>query len=201
MTNVSRETFLFKEYFSLLSHWNRRIKLISSVSDFETFKAIHIDDALEVVKFLSRKDSLLDIGSGAGIPGILIKIAQPQIRVALLDSTRKKINFCEEAIRRLSLKGIEAILGRAEDKDVIDKLGTFDTIISRATWNLAKYLPIAEPYLATKGSRIIAMKGSRWERELEDAQDQLKRFNLKLEKTHEYRINTKRRCLIIIRHC
>ncbi len=198
MKNVSRETFLFKEYFSLLTRWNRRIKLVSKADDFETFQAEHIKDALEVCKFLSSSNSLLDIGSGAGIPGILIKIAQPMIKVLLLDSTRKKINFCEEAIRKLKLNNIEAIWGRAEDEDVMNKLGCFDTIISRATWSLPEYLPIAAPYLANRNSKIIAMKGTKWQKELKDAKDELKRLNLKLVNTHEYQINAKHRCLIII---
>ncbi|MFH1830570.1 MAG: 16S rRNA (guanine(527)-N(7))-methyltransferase RsmG [Pseudomonadota bacterium] len=188
----------FKDYYELLSHWNKRIKLVSKIDDFESFKSEHIDDATEVCKFLSDANSLLDIGTGAGIPGILIKIVRPQIRITLLDSTRKKISFCEEAIRKLRLEGIEAVWGRAEDKGTVNKLGCFDTIISRATWSLLEYLPIAAPYMCGPSSKIIAMKGPKWQKELTDAQNELKRLNLKVVDTHEYQINSKHRCMVII---
>ena len=188
-----------KEYFDLLKKWNRSIKLVSRADDFDRFVFEHVEDALRACEHLKGASSLLDIGTGAGIPGILIKMEMPDLRVVLLDSIRKKVSFCEEAIRTLGLEGIEAITARAEDEAVIEALGGFDAIVSRATWKLSDYLPMAIPYMGGEGSRIVAMKGPAWSEELAEAEPFMSEKGLKLVAADEYKLTDGRdRCLLII---
>jgi 16S rRNA (guanine527-N7)-methyltransferase len=188
-----------KEYFDLLSKWNRSIKLVSRADDFDQFVFEHVEDALRACEHLKGASSLLDIGTGAGIPGILIKMQIPSLRVVLLDSIRKKVSFCEEAIRKLGLEGIEALPGRAEDEAVIEALGRFDAIVSRATWKVGEYLPMAVPYMGAEGSRIIAMKGPAWRDEIAEAEAFMVERGLKLIAADEYKqADGRGRCLLVI---
>jgi 16S rRNA (guanine527-N7)-methyltransferase len=187
-----------ERYFSLLRKWNRRMNLMAA-SDEEDFHRKHVGDARVLLHYLGDAKTLIDLGTGAGLPGILIKIARPDIEVTLLDATRKKVSFCEEAIRTLGLEGIRAAWGRAEDPKLVGSLGTFDVAVSRATWKLAQFLEIARPYLS-KGSRCIAMKGAKWREEEVGARETAEGNSLKLEGTHEYRLEgQEQRCIMIYR--
>ena len=168
-------------------------------SDEEDFHRKHVGDANALLSYLGEAKTLIDLGTGAGLPGILIKIARPDIEVTLLDATRKKISFCEEVIRGLGLKGIRAVWGRAEDQELVNSLGTFDVAVSRATWKLSEFLEIARPYLS-RGSRCMAMKGARWKDEEARATKTARANALKLEGTHEYRLEGKeQRCILVYR--
>jgi 16S rRNA (guanine527-N7)-methyltransferase len=187
-----------REYFELLSRWNKKINLVSNADDFDAFVFEHVEDALRMHRHLEGAKSLLDLGTGAGIPGILIKLDMPELRVVLLDSIRKKISFCEEAIRRLGLKDIDAVTGRAEDEAVIQALGRFDAIVSRATWKLSDYLHMARPYMHDSGSKVIAMKGMGWREELSGARDFMAESGLRLLSTDEYDLADGRRHAMLV---
>jgi len=187
-----------REYFDLLSHWNKKINLVSNADDFDVFVFEHVEDALRMHGHLEGAKTLLDLGTGAGIPGILIKLDMPDLRVVLLDSIRKKISFCEEAIRRLGLKGIEAVTGRAEDEAIIQALGTFDAIVTRATWKLSDYLKMAAPYMHDSGSRVIAMKGAGWRDELAEARDFMAESGIRFLSTDEYDLADGRRHTMLV---
>ena len=168
-----------------------------ATSDEKDFHRKHVGDAKALLPCLGEAKTLIDLGTGAGLPGILIKIARPDIEVTLLDATRKKISFCEEVIRNLDLKGICAVWDRAEDPKLVSSLGKFDVVVSRATWKLAQFLEIARPYLS-KGSRCVAMKGARWREEEKKAREAAEANSLKLEGTHEYRLEgQEQRCILI----
>jgi len=187
-----------KDYFDLLSKWNKSIKLVSRADDFDQFVFEHVEDTLRMRRHLKGARTLLDLGTGAGIPGILVKMDMEDLRVVLLDSVRKKVSFCEEAIRRLGLENIEAVTGRAEDEAVIEALGKFDVIVSRATWKLGEYLGMALPY-AGEGAKIIAMKGVAWREELAQADGFMTANGLAVVDTDEYILGDgKARCLIVI---
>jgi 16S rRNA (guanine527-N7)-methyltransferase len=139
------------------------------------------------------------MGTGAGIPGILIKIEMPEIRVVLLDSIRKKIGFCAAAIRKLELKDISAVVGRAENAEVILSLGRFDVIVSRGTWKLDAYVKLAAPYMKNAGTRVVALKGPDWQQELANAKDILEKNNMKLMAADEYSLEDgRKRCLVVL---
>lgn len=185
-------------FFDLLIQWNRRINL-TAVKDIEGFRNKHVKDSLSLLPFLGDAKKIVDLGAGAGIPGIIIKIAQPDIDVTLVDATRKKISFCEEAIRKLGLQGIRAIWGRAEDPSLARSVGRFDVVVSRATWKLAEFLKIAHSFAANDGI-IIAMKGPKWRRELEAAAKMALEGALVLEGTHPYKLpDGEERCLLVFK--
>lgn len=187
------------EYYFLLSKWNKVISLISTAKTEEEFRAKHVDDVFAVLPFLDNANTLLDIGTGAGIPGIIIKIARPEIDVTLLDSTRKKINFCEEVIRQLKLNKIKAVCGRAENPEIKNTLGKFDVVISRATWKLKELIENSIDYFGSD-SKLIAMKSEKWEKEFDDAQKTMEKHGVRLQLTYEYTLTAgEKRTLLILR--
>ncbi|MFA4911430.1 MAG: RsmG family class I SAM-dependent methyltransferase, partial [Desulfobacteria bacterium] len=138
-----------------------------------------------------------------GFPGIPLKIANPSLDVTLLDSTLKKVNFQKHIIRLLHLNNIKAVHGRAEDKDVHEKMGQgFDVVISRAFSGLGKFLTIGEPYLKRDGI-LIAMRGRGAKRELAENEEVLTHLRLRLVDTVEFYLpylNEKRSLIIFSRH-
>jgi 16S rRNA (guanine527-N7)-methyltransferase len=148
----------FESYLKELLKWNQKINLTA----IRTEKGIvlkHFLDSLSVFPYLSKASSILDIGSGAGFPGIPLKIIQPALEMTLIDSVRKKVDFQRHIIRALGLKGIEAIHGRVQDKGILQSLGgRFDIIVSRAFSDLRTFLVFSSPFLK-EGGWVIAMKG------------------------------------------
>lgn len=184
------------QYYELLSAWNRKINL-TAIKNEEEFLRKHVEDARALIPHLGSARRLIDLGTGAGLPGIVLKIARPDLEITLLDATRKKISFCSEAIRRLDLKGIRAVWGRAEDEALARAMGRFDLALSRATWPLADFLRVAPLHLGD-GGRAIAMKGPKWRAELAAAARELEASPLALEEAHPYELpGAGKRCLII----
>jgi 16S rRNA (guanine527-N7)-methyltransferase len=149
---------VFDLYLRELLKWNQRINLTAIRSE----KGIilkHFLDSLSACPYLSRPSSLLDIGSGAGFPGIPLKMVNPFLEVTLIDSTRKKVDFQRHIIRTLGLRAIEAIHSRVQDKDVLQSLGgRFDFVISRAFADLQTLLMVSFPFLKKEGI-VLVMKG------------------------------------------
>ncbi len=161
-----RDLNAFILYLRELLKWNQKINLTAIRSEREIILK-HFLDSLSVAPFLSEISSLLDIGSGAGFPGIPIKIVRPDIDVTLIDSVRKKVDFQRHIIRLLHLKGIEAIHARVQDKPIIQnhKEG-FDGVIARAFSDLHNLLVLSLPFLK-EGGVVIAMKGELKGREIQ----------------------------------
>lgn len=150
----------FERYCRELLKWNQKINLTA----IRTEKGIllkHFLDSLSVHPYLSEASILLDIGSGAGFPGIPLKIIAPALEVTLIDSVQKKVDFQRHIIRTLHLKGIEAIHGRVQDQEVIQRMEErFDVVISRAFSDLSTLLTLSHPLLKKRG-KVLAMKGKR----------------------------------------
>jgi 16S rRNA (guanine527-N7)-methyltransferase len=153
-----KQVAAFDLYLRELLKWNQKINLTA----IRTEKGIvlkHFLDSLSAFPHLSKTVSLLDIGSGAGFPGIPLKIVHPFLETTLIDSVRKKIDFQRHIIRMLGLKGTEAIHGRIQDKEILRCMtGRFDAVISRAFSDLQTLLLLAFPFLK-KGGILLAMKG------------------------------------------
>ncbi|MBI5563018.1 MAG: 16S rRNA (guanine(527)-N(7))-methyltransferase RsmG [Deltaproteobacteria bacterium] len=161
------ERFLL--YMKELKAWNRRINL-TAIDDDSAIITRHFLDSLLPAPYLKDATTLLDIGAGAGFPGIPLKIAMPGLNVTLVDSVTKKVMFMRHVCRTLGLgKDIEAVSARVEDKAVLAKYGaSFDAVISRAFSGLGAFLEAAMPYVRP-GGLIIAMKGPRAGEELAEA--------------------------------
>jgi 16S rRNA (guanine527-N7)-methyltransferase len=160
----------FQVYYQELIDWNRRLNL-TAITDYEEVQVKHFLDSLTVVLALERslgKDmKLIDVGTGAGMPGIPLKIVWPDTKVVLLDATKKKSGFLEHIIRRLELKGVEIVVGRAEDiAHQPNYRQQFDLVLSRAVAALTTLVELTLPFCAV-GGRFIAQKKGDIEEELQ----------------------------------
>lgn len=179
-----KQCLAFEKYLELLLKWNRTYN-ITAITDPREIYEKHFVDSIKPLDFLPKKGRLVDIGTGAGFPGIPIKILSPQLEVVLIEATRKKVNFCEHVIRELKLKGIEVYHGRAEDSVTQQKAGKFDILISRATMKLPQLFMRAVDFLNDDG-KIIAMMGPEWKKEVVDAARVAKKCGFGLMIPHEY---------------
>jgi len=144
---------LLLQYLLLLEKWNQVYNL-TAIRDLTKMVAAHLLDSLSVVSRFSG-DSVLDVGSGAGLPGIPIAVAKPMCEVALLDSNHKKAAFLRQAVADLALKNANVICERVESWAAPKE---FDVIISRAFSDLNEFVSLAGRLLAP-GGVIAAMKG------------------------------------------
>lgn len=142
--------------------WNRKINL-TAITDPLEMAVKHYLDAVAPQKWLPLNSRLLDIGAGAGFPGIPLSVVRPDLTVDLIDSVRKKISFIRHTIRLLKLEHATAHHGRCETLGVAKELQqTFDVVISRAFAEAGTFIEAAYPYLKD-GGLIVAMKGRRQE--------------------------------------
>jgi len=140
-------------HLALLEQWNRRFNL-TAVRDVDTMVARHLLDSLAVARFV-RGDSLIDIGSGAGFPGLPLAVARPQLQVTLLDSRMRRVEFLRAVCAELQLGNVEVVRARVEDYRPARK---FDTLTVRAFAPLARTLRLTVN-LHRPGARLLAMKG------------------------------------------
>jgi len=158
----------FYRYYEMLIDWNEKINL-TAITEFEEVLKKHFLDSISIGRIIGQDESvsLLDIGTGAGFPGIPIKIAFPNIKVTLLDSLNKRVNFLNEVIKELQLEDICALHGRAEDfakkKEMREQ---FDYCVSRAVANLSSLCEFCLPYVKVGGS-FVSYKSGKAQEELE----------------------------------
>ncbi|HHV98735.1 MAG TPA: 16S rRNA (guanine(527)-N(7))-methyltransferase RsmG [Clostridiaceae bacterium] len=153
----------FMKYMDMLKEWNKKINLTAIEEDREIIIK-HFLDSLSIVPYLANDNkNLIDIGTGAGFPGIPVKICKSEVEVTLLDSLDKRIKFLNEVVNNLELKGISAVHGRAEDfGQNLQYREKFDCAVARAVANLPVLLEYCLPFVKT-GGLFIAMKGSNTE--------------------------------------
>jgi len=147
----------FQEFCSLLQKWNDKINLTSEKDPLLILEK-HVFDSLQYLRWLDSSHKTLDIGSGAGFPGIPAKIIYPDLDITLIESQRKRCNFLREASRTLNLENIYVAEGRAEEfSDLGTYKGKFDRVFFRAFSSLSACLTIGLPFLKG-GGRIILKK-------------------------------------------
>lgn len=158
--NITEEQLvLLEKYYEYLVEYNSHTNL-TSITDKELVYLKHFYDSISIVKSFdfSKELSILDIGTGAGFPGVVLKIFYPNIHLTLLDSNHKKTTFLTNLIEKLDLKNVEVVHDRAENY-VNKKRENFDIVISRAVANLGVLLELGIPFLKV-GGNLIAMKAS-----------------------------------------
>lgn len=165
-SNIQIERFY--KYMNLLIEWNKKINL-TAITEPKEIIIKHFIDSLTVLKDIKGKNTLVDVGTGAGFPGIPLKIMDEEIKITLLDSLNKRINFLNEVINQLDLKNIETIHSRVEDAGKNKKYRErFDIATARAVANLATLSEYMLP-LVKVGGKSICMKGSEVSEELQNS--------------------------------
>lgn len=160
----------FHKYYELLIEWNKVMNL-TGITEYEEVNEKHFVDSVAIVKALKMDEihSVIDIGTGAGFPGIPLKIAFPHLHVVLLDSLKKRVNFLDTVIKELDLKDIKTLHGRAEDyAKKIEYREKFDLCVSRAVANLASLSEYCIPYIRV-GGMFISYKSGNIDEELEQS--------------------------------
>lgn len=149
----------FYNYMNLLIEWNKKINLTAITSEKEIIIK-HFVDSLTILKYIPQEANIIDVGTGAGFPGIPLKIVKDDIKITLLDSLNKRIKFLDDVINKIELKNIRAIHGRAEEyahnKEYREK---FDIATSRAVANMSTLSEYLLPFVKIDGM-VVAMKGS-----------------------------------------
>lgn len=161
----------FVRYYELLAEWNQVMNL-TAITEYEDVVKKHFVDSLTLVKVwdATRPCSLIDVGTGAGFPGLALKIAFPGMKVTLLDSLNKRIQFLNAVIGDLGLTGVETVHGRAEDLARPGKLReSFDLCVSRAVANLSTLSEYCLPFVK-KGGFFIAYKSEGASDEMAEAE-------------------------------
>jgi len=162
--DLSRFQFLdetigrFQRFLEVLDKWNGKINLVSE-KDASRILEKHVFDSLQYLRWLEPSHETLDIGSGAGFPGLPVKIILPHMGITLLDSQRKRCNFLRAAVRELDLDTISVMEGRAEQfSSQKNSKEQFQRVLLRGFGPLATCLSIGLPYLKA-GGQMILMKG------------------------------------------
>lgn len=157
----------FKIYLKELLEWNKKVNL-TAITDPEEIRIKHFEDSLALLKVIQLTDqSIIDVGAGAGFPGLPIKIVCPEIKLTLLEATRKKAEFLKHIVETLSLKDVEIIWGRAEDI-AKQKREFFDIAVSRAVAKLNVLCEYCLPFVKVGGT-FAAYKEEKVEEEAEQA--------------------------------
>lgn len=189
----------FRKYKELLLEWNEKINL-TSITDEDEIILKHFVDSAIIKKFVKEDEKIADIGTGAGFPGIPLKITNESQEICLIDSLNKRIKFLEEIINSLELKNITAIHARAEEIGHNKAYRQqFDVVTSRAVAKLNVLLEYMMP-LVKVGGRCVCLKGPNIKEELDEAKKCIEILGGELEKVEEITLpesDIKRTILIV----
>ena len=184
------------KFYNLLIEWNKKINLTRIEKEDEVYLK-HFYDSLTIAKVvnLSEKNTLCDIGTGAGFPGIVLKIVYPNLQITLIDSLQKRVNYLNEIIKDLRLDKIEAIHVRGEDYK-----GQYDVVTSRAVANIEKLLGYTMHLVSPTGI-FVAMKGDIEKELTPDVKKKIEK-KYKIEKIEKFLLpkENSNRSLIVIKN-
>lgn len=194
----------FSKYMELLKEWNQKINL-TAITDDEGIIKKHFIDSMSIFQSGVIKEgmTLIDVGTGAGFPGIPVKIMMPSVKVTLLDSLNKRIKYLNEVIDELGLEGISTIHARAEELSRTSEYREgFDIATARAVASLNKLSEFCIPYVKKDGY-FIAMKGPQVQEELEGSKNAIKKLGGEIEKLIDINLQDEDMAhkLLIVKKC
>ena len=147
-----------RKYYTLLEEWNRVFRLVGHRNPEDVALNLFLD-SLALAPYVPEAAHLLDVGSGAGFPGLVLRLFRPDLQVTLVDATRKKVNFLQQIRLELSLSGVQAVQCRL-GKEACNQLreNAYDVAVSKALGSMELLVRLAGPYLKPGGSYMV-MKG------------------------------------------
>lgn len=190
----------FLTYYRMLVDKNKVMNL-TAITDFEEVVRKHFADSLSIAAHfdLSKVKSMIDVGTGAGFPGLPIKIVYPQIEIVLADSLQKRLNFLDEVIAELHLTGISTVHGRAEDlarrKEYREH---FDLCASRAVARLSVLSEYCLPFVRPEGY-FLSYKAGNCEQEIAEAKRAIRLLGGQIERREQFGLDGMERCLIAVK--
>ena len=185
LTDVQKRQF--DRYYELLIEWNRVMNL-TGITEYDEVNLKHFTDSLTIVRIkdMENVSTLIDVGTGAGFPGIPVKIAFPHIKVTLLDSLNKRIKFLNQVVEELDLKDVVTLHGRAEDfakkEEYREK---FDLCASRAVANLSTLSEYCLPFIK-KGGCFVSYKSADSDEEIQQSEKALDILGGKIERVDKF---------------
>lgn len=176
----------FIKYKELLKEWNNKINLTAITEDKQILMK-HFIDSLEVVKYINKNSTVIDVGTGAGFPGIVIAIYfKGDIKITLIDALNKRIDFLEEVIKELNLLNIEIVHARAEEFGQKEKYReSYDYALSRAVAPLNILLEFDIPFIKV-GGKCLLLKGTKLNEEIQESNKALEVLNSKITNIYKY---------------
>ncbi len=190
----------FEDYMKLLLEWNEKINL-TAITDENDIIQKHFVDSLTISKYIKNKTSIVDVGTGAGFPGIPIKITRQDVNVTLVDSLNKRLLFLQDVIEKLNLKQVQTVHSRAEEFGQNKKYReSFDVAVSRAVANMSTLVEYLLPLVKLNGI-CICMKGPEIKEEIEASKKAIQVLGGKIENIEEFCLPNSdiKRNIIIIR--
>lgn len=179
----------FDKYGDLLIEWNQKINL-TAITEPDEVAIKHFVDSLMCLQYLNFEEnySIIDIGTGAGFPGLPIKISQEKLSLTLLDSLQKRCNFLQNVVDELKLKDVQVIHGRAEEKGQDKKLREkFNIAFARAVTNLPVLVEYCLPFVKV-GGFFVSLKGPDVNQEIADAKNALKILGGKIVDIKQFKL-------------
>lgn len=181
------QTEQFFEYMNLLIEWNEKMNL-TAITDPKEIILKHFIDSITILKEIKDGAKLVDVGTGAGFPGIPLAIMNPTLKITLVDSLNKRLIFLEEVVKKLNLKNIEIVHARAEEFGQNKKYReSFDVATSRAVANLSTLSEYLIPLVKVNG-KVISMKAAGAQEEINDAKKAIEILGGKIEKIDEFNL-------------
>lgn len=189
----------FYKYMNLLLEWNEKINL-TAITEVDDIIIKHFIDSITALKYIENGSKIIDVGTGAGFPGIPLAIINPNLKITLMDSLNKRIIFLNEVIKKLEIKNIETIHGRAEEFGKNGKYREkYDIAISRAVANMSTLSEYLIPFVKENG-KCIYMKGPEIEEELESAKYAINELGGKIQSIEKMKLpktDIKRNIIIV----